>query len=323
MTRPGVVLALVAALAVGTVTGCSSPTPTEVVAAAFDRTLSDELSYRLTASADRDALAALADDAGPVAAALNGFALLGHRDEGGAQVALQVLGGVSVLELVTLADDRVFVRTDVQGIVGDDLDRLVDDLGAAGASDDVVQGVRALFARQWVGVEGDAGLDGLLDDVLPDVDGSDDATADGTDADAGLDLDLLADLATSAADVGAGTDVPGGGRRHTIAFDPAEVELGLDLAGDAVGDVPVLGGLVRGLSAGAVTGDVVVADGVVTVVTLRLEAGAVDAGRLELVLALDDHGDAPPVTVPQDATIVPAADLAEALVALLAGAQAG
>lgn len=311
---------VIVVLAVAQLLVACSPPPSVEVARAVRATLDQGVTFRLTAAADSEAIAALGDDAEDVAAALRGFAVLGQRGDAGTVVGVQVLGGIRLLELVTLPDGEVFLRTDVQGVVGEDLEQLLDDLRGSGAPEPVVQGVRALFDRRWVGVTGEAGFAGLLDGVLPRRGD----TASEAESAAALDgdvVDAVVRTLVDAAAVGEAQDMVGNARRYPITFDAAEVEAGLDAAVESVARVPFLAALLAALGAGAAEGDVVVSDGVVVSISLRLVAGDAGAGRLELTLDLDDHGDVPPVTAPAEATRVTAQDLADALVALLESGQ--
>lgn len=310
----GGALALIAVFALA---ACSPP-PSVEVARAVAATLDQDLTFRLSASADRDAIAALGDDAEAVTEALRGFSLLGQRGQSGTVVGLRVLGGLNLVQLTTLPDGAVFVRTDVRGLLGEDLEQLLADLRATGAPESVVRGVSALFNFEWVGITGEAGLDGLLDGVLPDAVGTESEAAQVLDGDA---VDALVRTLVSAAEIGAPEDMVAGARRYPITFDAAEVADGLDAASATVAQIPFLGSILDGLGAGAAEGDVVVSDGFVVSVVLRLVAGEANAGRLELTLDLDDFGDVPTVGAPAGATIVDAQDLADALVVLLEAGQ--
>ena len=301
---------VVLALLVG---GCSrTRTPTQVVRDAVVRTLGGDVTFALTAAADRTALDALGPDAAPVASALNGFSLLGARTAGATRLVLQVRGDVRLVELVTFGDGSVYLRTDLTGLEGDGLDRLLDDLSRSGAPASVVTGVETLFGGDWVGVTGEAALDGLLDGL----DGEDVAGASEPAAVGPALEDVLRGL-VGAAQVGEPTDLPADARRYPLTIAAEDAVDGLTAAGDTLVDVPVVGALLAGLEGGDVAGDLVVADGVVTSILVRVRAGAVDAGNLELRLDLADHGDVAPIPVP-DAVAVTAEDLAAALRALLA-----
>ncbi len=113
----------------------------------------------------------------------------------------------------------------------------------------------------------------------------------------------------------------GGAKRYPISFDRAEVGEAFDAAGEAVSGVPVLDGVLDGFGRGAASGDVVIRDGVVVSIELRLDAGAEDAGQLVLTLDIDDHDDVPALGPPPGAVIVDAEDLADALVTLLEAGQ--
>ena len=306
----GLVLGLVA-------TGCTRTRDADdVVRDAVARTVAGDVAYALTAAADRAALEALGPDAAPVASALNGFAVIGARAGGANRVVLQVRGDVRIAELVTLPDGAVFLRTDLEGLEGDGLERLLTDLADSGAPRSVVEGVAAVFSGGWVGVRGEASLDDLLG-ALPETGPSPSVTdVPSTDVDPAAALSAV----LGAAEVTEGRDLPGGAVSYPLEIAAADVARGLDVATDALVDVPVVGPLVAGLTSGTVSGDVVVADGVVTSVLLRLQAGSADAGNLELRLDLSDHGEVAPITAPA-ATLVEAEDLAKALVALLSGAS--
>lgn len=313
---------VVGALAVGVVAaGCTSqepPDPETALVQTVDETLDGAFSYRLVAQADREALDDLGQSLGSVAARLNLFEVSGVVDGATVSVDLQVFGTRPLFQLRRYGAEELFVRigTDdgpLAALATPEIEgRLLGVAVQTSQPDAVVAAIGALFDGEWVEISGafdPSALTGLpeedgdgeptsleLPTPLPEIVADyltvvDQVSDDGTTT-ARVDLrvrDLLRALASLGQD----------------GFDAAAFEEGLALLPEAV------------------TGDVLITDGLVEAVVFDVaeaarEAGEDVSGSLELRFELADHGDPDTPEVPQAAVTVPSVDLAEGLAQLQA-----
>lgn len=135
--------------------------PQEELAAAVEGTFDDSFAFEFTVDADQSALAALGEGAGQAAFFLSGFKIAGATEGDNTRLVLQLLS-IDVLEARSIGDEAVYLRLgldDVAQLTGTpvDVEALAGQLDDLGLDPAVRQTVVTALEGGWVGVEG--GLD--------------------------------------------------------------------------------------------------------------------------------------------------------------------
>lgn len=283
--------AVVALLALGSaLTGCRDPDPGAELRTAAEATAADTFTFAITAHADRAALDGLGGGAADAAAFLRDLVVDGERDdEGDVRVGLRIGGEVPLLEALTSADGRLFLRTglpELLGASGADVEgQLGPALDEAGVGPEGRAALVASFAGGWIALSDVGGLGELLDERARETGA---AVDDVPPAAGDLDELLAATRVTAARTAG---DV----RR-------LDVEVTTAAFGGLLGD--------PGEVAEVLPGTVVLRDGRITEVRLDL-APEGEAGTVELVATFADHGADVRLTRPEAAVSLTGAQLVE------------
>jgi len=287
------------------------------LAAAFERTLADSFSYRLSVEADRDALESLGEGAASATAFLSTFAVVGTTGADGGQLRVQVLG-TDLLDVRRLDAEHTYVRlglTELPGLPEELADpaALLPALVALGLGEQVEVAGATLLEGGWVLLEG--ALDAA---ALRESSGAGAASASET---ASVDEALGADTEERIRRFVEVTEQTEAGARRTFRVSLHLRELVQAVA--TLGPAPPGAGTRPGDAAAVpevLAGTVFVEDGVVTRIRLDLSALTDDdtaVGQVELQLDLDDHGQARPPTAPEARTTLSAQALVDALATLL------
>lgn len=286
------------------------------LAAAISATLEDSFSFRFSVDADRDALAALGEDAAAAAGFLGSFAFAGERTEQGTAFRLQVFGQ-DALDVRSVDGDRTFVRlglADVPAVPPELTDpaTMLPALRQLGIGQDAELAAATLLKGDWLEVVGPLDLARLSRAI-----GGDPAAEDGDAAFAG-------DLETQVrrfVDVVEHTEADG---RRTFRIQLRLRDLvaaGAEATAAAEGDAPAD---VDGLESvpEVVPGSVFVRDGRVDRIRLDVASLTTDddapPGRVELQLDVEDHGSARLPPAPSPARTIDAEQLLDAIATIAA-----
>lgn len=286
------------------------------LAAALSATLEDSFSFRFSVDADRDALAALGEDAVAAAGFLGSFAFAGERTEQGAAFRLQVFGQ-DALDVRSGAGDRTFVRlglADVPAVPPELTDpaTMLPALRQLGIGQDAELAAATLLKGDWLEVVGPLDLARLSRAI-----GGDPAAEDGG---AAFDGDLEAQVRRFV-EVVEHTEADG---RRTFRIQlrlrdlaAAGAEATAAAEGDAPADLDDLGSIPE-----VVPGSVLVRDGRVDRIRLDVASLTTDddapPGRVELQLDVEDHGSASLPPWPTPARTIDAEQLLDAIATIAA-----
>jgi demethylmenaquinone methyltransferase / 2-methoxy-6-polyprenyl-1,4-benzoquinol methylase len=296
--------------------GCDrSASPEDELRTATERTLSEDVGFTLSARADRASLDALGEGAGEAAAFLATFQLTGVREADGAYALVVDIGGTAPLfEVRGGGQEPLLLRTGLGALLGaegDPATSLGPRLDALGIDGEPRQAMVAGFAGDWIAI---TDADDVGDLAGPALAGEEPEA--GADASAGTGDPFDLGRLFAALEVRSARDV-GDVRRFAVQLD-AQGWLGTALGGATDGSEVVE------LPA-SVPGSVTVRDGLVHEVRLELAEGTEGAesadgqpGRVELVLALHDHGEVAEIEPAVPVVEVTTAELVE-LIAVLDG----
>lgn len=312
-----------------TACGTEPQSPDRALDDALLRTLTRPFAFSLSIELDEDARAALREGAAGSTAVVDTLEVRGSVHDAGHVLSLSALG-FELLESRRIDGERSYIRLDLSAVAtlaGDDWDPswYLDELGELRAQHRVA--LEELLAGRWIGVDVDAErLDTLVDEV-----GVPGASLLGTEAARGELKDALE--AHVAATPGEFLDryavvdeTRSGDVRHLdvdLLLRPLldALSTALSEAGPAFAHVGEALREERAEMVDRLSGlSVDVSDRLVQRVTVDLlaaarSAGAEDVpeGSLRVVVALSEHGTAPAVRAPEDATVVDLADLLEDL----------
>lgn len=299
---------------------CGGDDPSDALQSAFERTFDGSFAYELGIEADQDALGALGEGAGQAASFLAGFGLDGRVDGERSVLRVQALG-LDAFELRVLSGEELYVRLglrDLAAFAGVPLgrDQVVGALEGLNMPPAVIDAGVALVEDRWVGIKGAFPTERIRDLVGADQP-EDDAAEQEINQAFGSDIPGFMDRFVTVSE----SREQDGQRRFEVALRLRDL---LRTAGELNQRfAPATGGSLEDLEADLqnlpeeVPGSVDVRDGLVTNVRFDI-TGEDAAGAVALDLRLSRHGDVEAVTAPDDATIVPADDLATGLERLLA-----
>lgn len=302
------VLALVAVLALAACTADQPATPEEALLASVRDTLRGSHAYTVVVDADREALDALDVDVGGVAARLDVLELSGVVDGDVHVTDVSLLGGRPVLQLWRRGDEQTHVRLRLDdGPLASwgTPEREARLLALAVQTDQpptVIEAIHAVFAGEWVRVEGSFDPGDLA--TSPSAEGSDEP-----DAGAAL-LDHLEVV---------DTESRGDEEVTTVRLRVHDLLRTLGSGGLAAAGITAERfeeGL--GILPAEVAAEVVTADGLVQEVTADLAAaaradGQDTPGSLVLRAEVTEHGDPRVPPPPEPAATVTSDDLADGL----------
>ncbi|HEV2786816.1 MAG TPA: hypothetical protein VGV67_10535 [Solirubrobacteraceae bacterium] len=312
LARTAVALLLIVAFAA---TSCERDPadPSARLAAAAEATAADSFTWALTIDADPAALRSLGE-AAQAAAALESLEIRGARSGDGASVSVAIVG-LEALELRRVDAEHLFLRVavpDLAGLTGAeiDVDRVVTRLRRQGLSPAVVETVASALRGRWVGVVGRIDADelrraagGRAPGRRPEVTSRDALGGDLT----GFIARYLTVAAPTSEDGEQVYDVALHVRElleAVLTLDPRNRRG--DLAADlrrvprkVPATVRTAAGTVRAVS--------------VDIAEFARRGGGDLEGSIRLALAFADHGEAPPVRAPGEASTVTAEQLLEAV----------
>jgi hypothetical protein len=132
--------------------------PQEELAAAVKGTFEGSFAFEFTVDADQSALAALGEGAGQAAFFLSGFKVAGATEGDNTRLVLQLLS-IDVVEARAIGDDAVYLRLgleDVAALTGTpvDAEALAGQLDDLGLDPAVRETVVTALEGDWIGVEG-------------------------------------------------------------------------------------------------------------------------------------------------------------------------